>query len=317
MEIPDQDSPWKDLLDNYFEDFMEFFFPAAHAQIDWARGYEFLDKELQKITADAAIGRRTVDKLVKVWLKTGEGVIALIHAEVQGERETDFSERVYVYHYRISDRFGQRVATFVVLTDRHRRWRPREFSYELLGTKASLRFSSVKILSYQGRETELEQSRNPFAIVVLAHLRLLETQHNDRGRLEWKLTLTKMLYDRGYSEHDVIQLFRFLDWLMFLPKPLQIEYADEMDRFEEERKMPYVTTVEQIGIEKGIEKGKILGGADILLHLLKHKLGELSESLQAQIRELSFSKLHQLTEDQARFATIADLTSWLEQQTES
>jgi hypothetical protein len=29
---------------------MAFFFPKAHAQIDWSAGYEFLDKELQKIT---------------------------------------------------------------------------------------------------------------------------------------------------------------------------------------------------------------------------------------------------------------------------
>lgn len=60
------------MLDLFFKDAIEFFFPKAHAQIDWARGYEFLDKELQKITADAAIGRRVVDKLVKVWLKTGQ-----------------------------------------------------------------------------------------------------------------------------------------------------------------------------------------------------------------------------------------------------
>lgn len=312
MEVPDQDSPWKDLLDGYFEAFMEFFFPKAHERIDWSRGYEFLDKELQKITADAALGRRAVDKLVKVWLKSGEEAVALIHAEVQGERETAFGERIYVYHHRISDRFGHRVATFVVLTDRHRRWRPREFSYELLGTKVSLRFSAAKILDYQGREAELEQSRNPFAIVVLAHLRLLETRRDARQRLEWKLTLTKMLYDRGYNERDVIELFRFLDWLMFLPKELQVEYRDEIERFEEEKRMPYVTTVEQLGIEKG----KVLGGADVLLHLLKLRFGELSEILQAQIQQLSLAKLYLLTEEQVRFATVADLKAWLEKQPE-
>lgn len=121
-----------------------------------------------------------------------------------------------------------------------------------------------------------------------------------------------MLYDRGYGESDVIELFRFLDWLMFLPKPLQIEYADEMDRFEEERKMPYVTTVERIGIEKG----RILGGAEMLLHLLRLKLGELSESLQLQVEQLSFAKLHLLIEEQGSFATTDDLTAWLEKQSE-
>lgn len=34
---PDYDSPWKDILDLFFVDFMEFYFAAAHAEIDWTR----------------------------------------------------------------------------------------------------------------------------------------------------------------------------------------------------------------------------------------------------------------------------------------
>ena len=40
------DSPWKQLIEWYFEPFMHFFFPAAHAQIDWQHSVQFLDKEL-------------------------------------------------------------------------------------------------------------------------------------------------------------------------------------------------------------------------------------------------------------------------------
>jgi hypothetical protein len=48
------DSPWKEMLDLYFADFMAFFFPEAYADIDWAQGYEFLDQELQQVVRDAA-----------------------------------------------------------------------------------------------------------------------------------------------------------------------------------------------------------------------------------------------------------------------
>jgi hypothetical protein len=34
----DSDSPWKEALDRYFERCMAFFFPQAHAEIDWSRG---------------------------------------------------------------------------------------------------------------------------------------------------------------------------------------------------------------------------------------------------------------------------------------
>lgn len=186
--IPDYDSPWKDLLDRFFEAFVEFFFPSAHAQIDWSGGFEFLDKELQKITADAALGRRAVDKLAKVQLKSGAELVALIHTETQGEREPNFEEPIYVYHYRISDRFNKRVATFVILTDSHRGWRPSRFGYEPLGTTVSLQFSSAKLLNYRNKWSDLEQSQNPFAVVVMAHLRTMETRRDARRRLEWKLT---------------------------------------------------------------------------------------------------------------------------------
>lgn len=70
--MSEYDSPWKEALEVYFERFVAFFFPSIHADIDWNRGREFLDKELQKIAPEAATGRRTVDKLVKVWRKNGE-----------------------------------------------------------------------------------------------------------------------------------------------------------------------------------------------------------------------------------------------------
>jgi len=42
----DYDSPWKNILESYFEEFMQFFFPDAAKDIDWSPGYEFWDKEL-------------------------------------------------------------------------------------------------------------------------------------------------------------------------------------------------------------------------------------------------------------------------------
>lgn len=65
------DSPWKDILEAYFEDFMRFFFPKIHADIDWSRGYDFLDQELRQVVRDAELGKRLTDKLVKVWQRSG------------------------------------------------------------------------------------------------------------------------------------------------------------------------------------------------------------------------------------------------------
>ncbi|MGH9843032.1 MAG: hypothetical protein ACREEM_30200 [Blastocatellia bacterium] len=70
LQIEDYDSPWKDVLSLFFPEFVAFFFPRVYEEIDWSRGFEFLDKEMQRLSAKASVGRRTVDKLVKVWLGT-------------------------------------------------------------------------------------------------------------------------------------------------------------------------------------------------------------------------------------------------------
>jgi hypothetical protein len=65
MMSDDYDSPWKEILEHFFQQFMAFFFPVAHADIDWVRDYVPLDKELQQVVCDAATGPRRVDKLMR------------------------------------------------------------------------------------------------------------------------------------------------------------------------------------------------------------------------------------------------------------
>ncbi len=84
----DFDTPWKDVLEIYFEDFVSFFFPQAHAGIDWNQGFEFLDKELQQVVRDAELGKRLVDKLVKIYRLAGEETWVLIHIEIHKEAQT-------------------------------------------------------------------------------------------------------------------------------------------------------------------------------------------------------------------------------------
>lgn len=71
LNRPDYDGAWKVSLDQYFKDFLALLFPAIHAEVDWSKGYVFLDSELAKITVDAKTGRRYADKLVKVHTLAG------------------------------------------------------------------------------------------------------------------------------------------------------------------------------------------------------------------------------------------------------
>jgi hypothetical protein len=76
--VSDYDSPWKEALDLYFERFLAFFFPQAHADIDWARGHETLETELQQVVREAALGPQRADKLVNTEALRRDRVSSLI-----------------------------------------------------------------------------------------------------------------------------------------------------------------------------------------------------------------------------------------------
>jgi hypothetical protein len=249
------DSPWKEALEVYFTECLDFFFPQAAEDIDWTKGYRFLDKELQQIAPDALTGRRTVDKLVEVWRESGDVTWVLIHLEVQSQYEPDFAERMYVYNYRLFDRYHQQVASFAILGDEHPNWRPTHYGYSLWDCEISLTFPVVKLLDYRERIAALEQHRNPFAVVVLAHLHTQATRGKPEERYALKWRLTRMLYERGYTKRDVLLLYRFIDWVMRLPTELTEQFKTRVITYEEERKMAYMTQTYQLVKEEGLEEG--------------------------------------------------------------
>ncbi len=149
--IADWDTPWKEALELYFAEFLQFFFPWIHDNIDWSKPCEFLDKELQQVIRDAERGRRLVDKLVKVWRLNGEETWVLIHLEIQGQQDIAFPKRMYVYHYRIEDRYDRPVVSLAVLTDDQAHWRPHQYTFELWGCRVSLKSLSCWMTSRVGR----------------------------------------------------------------------------------------------------------------------------------------------------------------------
>lgn len=272
------DSPWKEALDHYFEAFLLLLFPEVYVQIDWSRGWESLDKEFQQVVRDAELGRRYVDKLVKVWTKDGAERWVLIHIEVQTTREAEFPERMYVYNYRVRDRYNRKVGSLAVLADDDPNWRPREFRESVFGCETGIRFPHVKLLDFAAHEAVLEASDNPFAPVVLAHLKALQTRNDPAERHGWKLRLVRNLYERGFTAKDVRELFRLVDWLMELPPMLNSIFWNELDKIQEEKHMPFVTSIERVGRCEGMREG-----IEALLHV---RFGEEGLKLMPEIHQI-------------------------------
>ena len=308
QEKDEQDLPWKQILNQYLQEAVEFFFPDVAEIVDWSKAPVFLDKEFGQISPDSKRGKRYADQLVQLQRKKGKPIVLLLHIEIQASPEKEFAERMFVYAIRIFDYFRQPAVSVAILCDANPTWRPNQYSFSLPQTSMNFEFGTVKLIDYADRWDELHASPNPFAWVVMAQLKMLETKQDKPTRKIWKMQLVRQLYESGYNQDKVLNLFRFLDWLLKLPKGLEAEFWQELSTYEEERKMPYVTSVEKIGIEKGIEKGE----RSIVSHLLKHKLGALPDRTITEIDVLSARQIKVLSEALLDFSTIADLTAWLE-----
>ena len=284
------------------------FFPAAHAAIDWSRGFESLDSELQKIAGDSEAGPRRADLLFRVWLLSGEEQWVLIHLEIQSQRERDFPERVFEYHDRIRDHYGRPPATFVLLADDEPDRRPTCFAYGLWGCRSEFHYPVVKLLDYKGREAELESSANPFAVVVLAHLAARQTTNDRARRRVWKVRLLKGLYNRGWEQRDVRQLLKLIDWFLQLPREDERIVRAEVEADEREIHMPYVTSFEQMAMEEGEQRGERRGLKSGLALALKVMFGQSAGDLIAEIQQLDdIAALRQLADALESATTIDEI----------
>ncbi len=279
----DYDNPWKDALSTYFPAFVELFFPEIDTNIDWNRGYEFLDKELQQIAPDAEIGLREADKLVKVWRLDGEETWVLIHIEVQSQVQSLFAERMYVYNNRIFDRYRRQVVSLAVLGDDQPSWRPTQYSYEIWGCQVLLKFPIVKLLDYQ--LPALEASTNAFAVIVLAHLTTQQTSKDPQGRYQGKLRIAKSLYQRGYSRQDILELLRLIEWMMTLPASLERDFEQELIRFEEENRMPYILSFERRALQAR-QEGILQSSREDLLEVLRVRFENVPNLLEEAINQI-------------------------------
>lgn len=285
----DQDSAWKDVLELFCKDFVEYCLPELYALVNWQRAIEFLDKELHKITKEGLTGNRLVDKLVKVFLKDGEEIWVLIHIEVQGEPDEALPSRMYIYATRLHDKYRKPILSCAILTDTSQNWRPDHYESNFLGSKLRLDFQVIKLLDYQDRILELESSKNPFASVILIQLEALKTKRKPaEERKELKIKLTKRLYNKGFSKVQIRGLYSFIDWLINLPNELEQNYFEEVYELEVNT-MPYITSIERFGIEKGMQQGLLIGRQEgeslLLLRLLTRKFGEIPKRYQERVAQ--------------------------------
>jgi hypothetical protein len=168
------------------------------------------------------------------------------------------------------------IASMAVLADDDENWKPTHFGFETLGCTHELRFPVVKLLDYAQQIESLETDPNPFALITAAHLRTRQTKQDPEQRYQAKRTLVRLLYTHGWSRQRVLDLFAVLDWMMRLPDGLEKQLWQDIEQIEGETRMQYVTSVERLATQRGMQQGEAKGEAKVLTRQLTKRFGPLS-----------------------------------------
>ena len=291
------DESWKEIIGDYFESFLIFFYPDIHCQINWEKQPIPLDKELEQITASAETETRHADKLFQVWLLDNQEVWLLIHIEVQSQYDKQFPQRMFIYNYRAFDLYNKPVISLAILGDDSKKWRPNSYEYGFGKSKLKLEFSIIKLQDYLWEQ--LEKSNNIFSMVVMAHLKTKATTSNLSEREKWKWNLSRLLYEKGYNRKEIVDLYKVIDLMMTLSEDLQLKFENKLTQYEEERKMPLLTNIEKRALAKGEQKGAKETREQDILDLLKLRFNSVPKSIEDSLKnidDLAFLKqLHLAT----------------------
>jgi Domain of unknown function (DUF4351) len=98
--------------------------------------------------------------------------------------------------------------------------------------------------------------------------------------------------------------------LLELPEPLKQGFRDDLKRYEQERQMLYITSIERMGIADGLAQGREQERS-LIFRLLNRKFGVLPEEKISELNLLPFERLESLAEELFDFTNLDDLNAWL------
>ncbi|WP_373549715.1 Rpn family recombination-promoting nuclease/putative transposase [Haliscomenobacter sp.] len=254
-----KDALWKGIIENLIDDFIAYFFPDLVKIIDFSRGFDFLDTELQKLIPNSPGQKRHADKLIKVWFKNGEEVWFLIHVEVQGYQDPLFALRMYECIYRIRDKYQRPVTGLAIYTDWDRTYHYSQFQESFLGSQIVYSFNTYVLRDHL--PAELAKNPNPFAAVMEAAWQHLDKPKDDQSLREMKIDLIRRLKSRSISREKISLIIDFIRYFVpFTNSEISTNFEQDLMTITNSTipmglREAILEDVKQQGIEQGIEQG--------------------------------------------------------------
>ncbi len=246
-QLRTQDELWKAIIPALWGPFLRFCLEDWADNIDYTRKPDFLDKELKRLRLRSKSKNRTVDFLMRVYMKDGTTKSFLLHIEVQGYDDPEFRQRIFQYYYRINDLLGEDIETLIIMIDDDPNWRPNEYVKEFGQTKVHFMCRMFKLLDnpppYAGKED------NPFSIVFeVAWYGLKKNMlKNDDDLQTLRFRLIRRLLESGIDGDTIYSVLDFINiYLPFKNKEKEHTFEREIDSIIDKEKDMGTLTINDV-----------------------------------------------------------------------
>jgi hypothetical protein len=277
------DQLFKDVLQAFFREFVELFYPDVAAELDFTR-VRFLDKETFTDLPDGA--RRTADLVAEVYTRSGQPELLLFHTEVEASHRTEFRRRMFEYfamlwlRYRLpifpvaiflspgvggitEETFEQRLFGRAVLTFRYNAIGLPDLSADDYLATANPLGPALSALMRPGGTGK--------AMRWAISLRAAGASGIDEARQALLMYILEQHLPLNAAEQDEFREIVKEPEYMETTRPLTFFERDAMAKGREEGR---AEGIEQ-GVEQGVQEGLLQGQRNALRTLLRARFGEL------------------------------------------
>ena len=218
-------------------------------------------------------------------MKRGGERFILVHFEFEASRkDQNFPQRMFEYFCQLFLRHRLPVVPIAVFSD-DAEWTESvpDFFELTLSPRSRVRFDFHLIKLSQLDYRPFLKSANPLAFALMAKMK-----YTRRQRVRLKADFLRLILRSGVDAARESLLVEFVETYMPLRTADEVHQFDELvqvdESYVEVRNM--VTAYEKVGIEKGIEKGKL----EALLLLLDERFENLPDAIRRKVRRINSSK---------------------------
>lgn len=286
----DHDQIFKTLIEHFFREFMELFFPDSAKLIDFS-AVTFLREEL---FTDLQRGRKKLlDLVVKVKLKNGETRILLVHIEFESQRRPiDYPKRMFEYFCVLFLRYRSPIMSVAVFTDEKAWQEPVSDVFEMQfpeGTGLRFKYRILKLGDIDYRT--FLGSNNPLAYALMARMKW-----SRREIVRLKADFLRLILGTGVDPARRSLLVDFIETYMPLASHELQEFREIVVEEEPYRGVQKMATVweldgikkgEQIGLEKGRMEAEVTTRQTTLIRIIRKRFGRVSKATIAKIETIT------------------------------